>query len=47
MTDDHKAEWKYPNFCFECGICYHLCDKVHAIDWTYPEAGTGAILHYT
>ena len=45
--EGHKAVWKYPEFCFECGTCEHVCSQVNAIDWTYPEAGTGVVLTYS
>lgn len=28
--------------CMECGACYQIC-PTDAIDWTYPEGGTGII----
>jgi ferredoxin like protein len=42
-----KAEWKYGmEFCGECGTCRYVC-PVNAIDWSYPEAGTGIVLKYS
>ncbi len=28
--------------CLECGVCYHVC-PADAIDWVYPESGTGIV----
>ncbi len=28
--------------CLECSMCMHVCPS-DAIDWSYPEAGTGAV----
>ena len=44
---DHKARWAFPNNCLECGVCLHVCSEVNAIDWTYPEAGTGVVLKWS
>ncbi|HUX98793.1 MAG TPA: 4Fe-4S binding protein [Candidatus Deferrimicrobium sp.] len=43
---DGKAKYSHPELCFECGACLILC-PTGAIDWTYPEGGTGVILRYT
>lgn len=44
---DGKAEWKYGmECCLECGICQYVC-PADAIDWSYPEAGTGVILKWS
>ncbi|MCL2807596.1 MAG: hypothetical protein FWD27_05485 [Coriobacteriia bacterium] len=44
---DGKAYWKYGmTHCLECGICQYVC-SVAAIDWSYPEAGTGVILKWS
>lgn len=41
--EDGKAVWKYGmQLCGECGMCNYLC-PVDAIDWDYPEAGTGMV----
>jgi ferredoxin-like protein FixX len=29
-----------------CGICQYVC-TVGAIDWSYPEAGTGVVLKWS
>lgn len=42
-----KATWKYGALCVECGACQYVCSQVHAIDWSYPEGGTGVVLKYT
>lgn len=44
---DNKAVWARGDTCFECGTCWHLCDKAHAIDWDHPEAGTGVVLKWS
>jgi ferredoxin-like protein FixX len=42
-----KALWKYGmETCGECGACRYVC-PVNAIDWFYPEAGTGIVLKYS
>ncbi len=28
--------------CVECGACFHIC-PTDAIDWTYPDGGTGMV----
>jgi len=44
---DGKAEWTYGmECCMECGICQYVC-TVDAIDWSYPEAGTGVVLKWS
>lgn len=45
--DGGKAVWKYGQLCVECGCCQYVCSQVHAIDWSYPEGGTGVVLKYT
>lgn len=46
MVDD-KAVWKHGmELCGECGMCRYVC-PVNAIDWSYPESGTGVILKYS
>ncbi len=32
--------------CYECGACYHIC-KYEAIEWSYPEGGTGVVFKYS
>jgi len=45
--EDGKAVWKYGmELCGECGTCRYVC-PVDAIDWSYPEAGTGIVLKYS
>lgn len=45
--EDGKAVWKYGmKLCGECGTCRYVC-PVNAIDWSYPEAGTGIVLKYS
>jgi ferredoxin like protein len=42
-----KAEWKYGmQTCGECGACRYVC-PANAIEWSYPEAGTGIVLKYS
>jgi ferredoxin-like protein FixX len=42
-----KAMWKYGmETCSECGACQYVC-SVGAIDWSYPEAGTGIVLKWS
>ena len=42
-----KAVWKYGmKLCGECGTCRYVC-PVDAIDWSYPEAGTGIRLKWS
>ncbi len=44
---DGKAEWKYGmELCAECGMCRYCCPQ-DAIDWSYPEAGTGIQLRWS
>ncbi len=44
---DGKAVWKYGmQTCGECGACRYVC-PANAIDWSYPEAGTGIVLKYS
>lgn len=45
--ENNKAVWKYGMaLCGECGTCRYVC-PVDAIDWSYPEAGTGIVLKYS
>ncbi|MGI6216419.1 MAG: indolepyruvate ferredoxin oxidoreductase subunit alpha [Coriobacteriales bacterium] len=44
---DGKAVWAYGGLCAECGLCQYVCSQVHAIDWSYPEAGTGIVLKWS
>lgn len=41
---DGKADWATygMKYCGECGVCRYVC-PVDAIDWKYPEGGTGII----
>lgn len=42
-----KAMWKYGmETCSECGACNYVC-PVGAIEWSYPEAGTGILLKWS
>jgi|GEM_PF-895774 len=44
---DGKATWKYGmQLCGECGMCRYLC-PAHAIEWSYPESGTGIKLKWS
>ncbi|MCL1846677.1 MAG: 4Fe-4S dicluster domain-containing protein [Coriobacteriia bacterium] len=44
---DGKAVWAFGmTNCMECGICQYVC-TVGAIDWSYPEAGTGVVLKWS
>ena len=44
---DGKAAWKYGmQLCGECGACQYVC-PTGAIDWSYPEAGTGIVMKYS
>ena len=44
MTEDGAADWSQfgMTHCGECGLCRYIC-PVDAIDWNYPEGGTGKI----
>jgi len=45
--ENGKAIWKYGmETCGDCGACRYIC-PVDAIDWSYPEAGSGAVLKYS
>ena len=45
--EDGKAVWKFGmQLCGECGTCLYVC-PVGAIEWSYPEAGTGIVLKYS
>lgn len=41
---DGKADWATfgMKHCAECGFCRYVC-SIDAIDWNYPEGGTGII----
>jgi len=41
---DGKADWSIfgMSYCGECGACRYVC-PVDAIEWKYPEGGTGMI----
>jgi ferredoxin like protein len=42
-----KAVWKFGmQLCGECGACRYVC-PADAIDWSYPEAGTGIVMKYS
>ena len=43
--DGRKAVWRYGQYCVECGACQYFCSVVNAIDWSYPEGGTGMVMH--
>jgi len=44
---DGKAVWKYGmEVCGESGTCLYVC-PANAIEWSYPEAGTGIVLKYS
>lgn len=45
--DGRVAVWKYGQLCTECGGCMYFCHQANAIDWTYPEGGTGLIMHFS
>ena len=45
--ENDKAVWKYGmELCQECGMCRYCCPQ-DAIDWSYPEAGTGVQLRWS
>ena len=44
--EENKAVFKFPEFCFECGACFHICPS-EAIDWDYPEGGSGIVMRYS
>lgn len=45
--EEGKAVWKYGmEVCSECGVCRYVC-PVNAIDWSYPEAGTGIVMKWS
>ena len=46
MTAENKAHFKFPEFCFECGACFYICPS-DAIEWDYPEGGTGIVMKYS
>lgn len=41
-----KAVWKGMEVCGESGVCRYVC-PVEAIDWSYPESGTGFVMKYS
>jgi len=44
---DGKAVWAWGmKYCTECGLCRVVC-PVNAIEWAYPDAGTGIVLKYS
>jgi ferredoxin-like protein FixX len=44
---DGKAQWKFGmQLCGESGTCLYVC-PAGAIEWSYPEAGTGIVLKYS
>jgi len=46
IMKDGKARWDGMETCGECGTCRYVC-PVDAIDWSYPEAGTGIVLKWS
>jgi ferredoxin like protein len=46
MEANGKAKWAYGQLCSECGTCNYVC-PVNAIDWSYPEGGTGMVLKFS
>jgi len=45
--ENNKAVWKFGmELCQECGMCRYCCPQ-DAIDWSYPEAGTGVQLRWS
>ncbi|NVM28940.1 MAG: 4Fe-4S binding protein [Candidatus Helarchaeota archaeon] len=44
--ENDKAVFKFPEFCFECGACFHICPS-EAIEWDYPEGGTGIVMRFS
>jgi len=44
--ENGKAVWKGIQVCGESGVCRYVC-PVEAIDWSYPESGTGIVLKYS
>jgi ferredoxin like protein len=45
--EDGKAVWKYGmKTCSECGMCRYVC-SVGAINWSYPESGTGIVMKWS
>ncbi|MDR1185401.1 MAG: 4Fe-4S binding protein [Coriobacteriales bacterium] len=48
MTPEGIADWRTFGMtnCGECGLCRYVC-PVDAIDWNYPQGGTGIIHHWS
>ncbi len=44
--ENGKAVWKGMEVCGESGVCRYVC-PVEAIDWSYPESGTGVVLKFS
>jgi len=44
--ENGKAIWKGLETCLEVGLCYHVC-PVDAIEWSYPEGGTGIVFKHS
>jgi len=45
-TSDGGIVFNYEQ-CFECGVCYLVCNEEGAISWSYPEGGHGIVFHRT
>lgn len=43
---EKKARVVALEFCHECGLCYHVC-PIDAIEFTYPEGGTGIVFKWS
>ena len=45
---NNKADWVTfgMTHCAECGLCRMIC-PLDAIDWNYPEGGTGIVHKYS
>lgn len=43
---DGKAQWNGMQTCAESGACRYVC-PVGAIDWSYPDGGTGVVNKYS
>ncbi|MHC1566312.1 MAG: ferredoxin family protein [Candidatus Syntropharchaeia archaeon] len=44
--EGEKAKVVAVELCHECGTCFHICPE-EAIEWTYPEGGTGIVFRWS
>ncbi|GAA3754246.1 ferredoxin like protein [Spinactinospora alkalitolerans] len=45
-TSDGGILFNYEH-CFECGVCYLVCDGEGAITWSYPRGGHGVVMRWS